>query len=113
MKTLRDRRLKPSENSPELEESIQRLTHLGYLTAPRDVTEALANDYFTDALPDIDMRLRIQQSHIDKTLANLGVVHMLVNINCLIDTELKHAFGCCFCYMNVQLDKVFGTYRRK
>jgi hypothetical protein len=48
MKTLRDRRLKPSENSPELEESIQRLTHLGYLTAPRDVTEALAKDYFTD-----------------------------------------------------------------
>lgn len=86
MKTLRDRRLKPSENSPELEESIQKLTHLGYLTAPRDVTEALAKDYFTDALPDIDMRLRIQQSHIDKTLAHLGVVHILVNINYLIDT---------------------------
>ena len=58
MKTLRDRRLKPSENSPKLEESTQRITHLGYLTAPRDVTEALAKDYFTDALPDIDVRLR-------------------------------------------------------
>ena len=30
--------------------------------APREVAETLAKDYFVDALPDFDMRLRIQKS---------------------------------------------------
>ena len=60
--TLRDRKLKSSETLPELGESIRRLTHLAYPSAPREVAETLAKDYFVDALPDFDMRLRIQQS---------------------------------------------------
>ena len=34
---------------------------------------------------------------------------MFVKINYVIDIELKHTLGCCFCYMNVQLDKVYGS----
>lgn len=59
---LREKRQKPNECLPELGESIRRLAHLAYPTAPREVTEMIAKDQFVDALADFDMRLRIQQS---------------------------------------------------
>lgn len=59
---LREKRQKAAETLPELGESIRRLAHLAYPTAPREVTEMIAKDQFVDALIDFDMRLRIQQS---------------------------------------------------
>lgn len=59
---LREKRQKSTETLPELGESIRRLTHLAYPSAPCEVTEMIAKDQFVDALTDFDMRLRIQQS---------------------------------------------------
>lgn len=59
---LREKRQRPNESLPELGESIRRLAHLAYPTAPREVTEMIAKDQFIDALTEFDMRLRIQQS---------------------------------------------------
>lgn len=46
----------------ELGQSIRRLTHLAYPTAPSDVRDTLAKEQFVDALVDVDMRLRIKQA---------------------------------------------------
>jgi hypothetical protein len=54
---LREKRQKPKESLPELGESIRRLAHLAYPTAPREVTEMIAKYQFVDALAEFDMRL--------------------------------------------------------
>ncbi|XP_056014993.1 uncharacterized protein LOC130052872 [Ostrea edulis] len=59
---LRERRQKATESLPELGQSIRRLTHLAYPTAPNDVRETLAKEQFIDARIDMDMRLRIKQA---------------------------------------------------
>ena len=57
---LRERRQKATETLPELGQTIRRLTHLAYPTAPIDVRETLAKEQFIDALVDAVMRLRIK-----------------------------------------------------
>lgn len=59
---LREKRQKSTETLHELGESIRRLTHLAYPSAPCEVAEMIAKDQFVDALTDFDMRLKIQQS---------------------------------------------------
>eukprot|EP00105_Crassostrea_gigas_P001492 XP_011413701.1 PREDICTED: uncharacterized protein LOC105318343 [Crassostrea gigas] len=59
---LKEKRQKSTVTLPKLGESIRRLTHLAYPSAPCEVTEMIAKDQFVDALTDFDMRLRIQQS---------------------------------------------------
>ena len=59
---LRERKQRASESLPELGQSIKRLTNLAYHTAPLDVREKLAKEYFIDALTDSDIRLRIKQA---------------------------------------------------
>lgn len=59
---LRERRQKASETIPQLGQDVRRLTRLAYPTAPADVCETLAKDYFIDALTGAYMRLRIKQS---------------------------------------------------
>lgn len=59
---LREKCQRPNESLPELGESIRRLAHLAYPTAPREITEMIAKDQFIDALTEFDMRPRIQQS---------------------------------------------------
>lgn len=59
---LRERRQKATETLPELGQTIRRLAHLAYPTAPNDVRETLAKEQFIDALVDADMRLRIKQA---------------------------------------------------
>ena len=58
---LQVKRQKAAETLPELGGRIRRLAHLAYQTAPKEVTEMIANDQFADALIDFDMRPRIQQ----------------------------------------------------
>uniref|UniRef100_K1QZ86 Uncharacterized protein n=1 Tax=Magallana gigas TaxID=29159 RepID=K1QZ86_MAGGI len=57
---LREKRQNSNESLPELGESIRRLAHLAYLTAPKKVTEMIAKDQFVDERTDFDMRLLIQ-----------------------------------------------------
>lgn len=59
---LRERRRKTTETLQELGQTIRRLAHLAYTTAPNDVRETLAKEQFIDALVDADMRLRIKQA---------------------------------------------------
>ena len=59
---LRERKQRASDSLPELGQSIKRLTNLAYPTAPLDVREKLAKEYFIDALTDSDIRLRIKQA---------------------------------------------------
>lgn len=59
---LRERRQKDSETIPQLGQDVRRLTRLAYPTAPADVCETLAKEYFIDALKSADMRLRVKQS---------------------------------------------------
>lgn len=54
--TIGDRKLKSSATIPELVESIR------YLGMSIGTVETLVTDDFVDALPDFDMRLRIQQA---------------------------------------------------
>lgn len=51
------------ESIPELAQAIRKLTRQAYPSAPADITDVLAIDHFIDALPDIDMRLRIRDAH--------------------------------------------------
>ena len=59
---LRERKQRAIDSLPELGQSIKRLTNLTYPTAPLDVRETLAKEYFIDALTDSDIRLRIKQA---------------------------------------------------
>ena len=59
---LRERRQKATDTLPELGQTIRRLTHLAYPTAPIDVRETLKKTQLIDALLDADMRLRIKQA---------------------------------------------------
>ena len=59
---LRERKQRATDSLPELGQSVRRLTNLAYPTAPYDVKETLAKEYFIDALISSDMRLRIKQS---------------------------------------------------
>lgn len=51
------------ESIPELAQAVRKLTRQAYPSAPADITDVLAIDHFIDALPDIDMRLRIREAH--------------------------------------------------
>lgn len=49
------------ESIPELAQSIRKLTRQAYPSASSEVLDLLALDYFIDALPDTDMRLRLRE----------------------------------------------------
>ena len=49
------------ETIPELAQSIRKLTRKAYPTASSDTINVLALDYFIDALPDSDIRLRLRE----------------------------------------------------
>lgn len=89
---LREKRQKATETLPELGESIRRLTHLAYPTAPRDVTEMIAKDQFIDALSDFDMRLRIQQSR-PKSLNDAVRLAVEIEAFCRAERQRRHDVG--------------------
>jgi hypothetical protein len=89
---LREKRQKPQESLPELGESIRRLAHLAYPTAPGDVTEMIANDRFVDELANFDMRLRIQQSR-PKSLDD--VIRFAVEIEAFCRAERQRRWWIC------------------
>ena len=58
---LQSNMLEKNESIPELAHSIRKLTGKAYPSAPSEVVELLALDFFTDALPDSDIRLRVRE----------------------------------------------------
>lgn len=50
-----------SETIPELAQSIRKLTRKAYPSATSEVVDLLALDYFIDALPEMDIRLRLRE----------------------------------------------------
>ena len=56
-------RVKGKEESiPELAQAIRKLTRQAYPGAPSSVTDTFSIDYFIDALPDSDMRLKLRET---------------------------------------------------
>jgi hypothetical protein len=89
---LREKRQKPTDTLPELGESIRRLVHLAYPTAPREVTEMIAKDQFVDAFNDFDMRLRIQQSR-PRTLNDAVRLAVEIEAFCRAERQRKQDIG--------------------
>ena len=89
---LREKRQKPKDTLPELGESIRRLVHLAYPTAPREVTEMIAKDQFVDALNDFDMRLRIQQSR-PRTLNDAVRLAVEIEAFCRAERQRRQDIG--------------------
>lgn len=82
---LRERRQKATESIPQLGQDIRRLTRLAYPTAPGDVCETLAKDYFIDALQSFDMCLRIKQSrpvNLNDAIRHAVELHAFVGSEC-------------------------------
>jgi hypothetical protein len=58
---LQVRQLERNESIPQLAQSIRKLTRKAYPSATSEVVELLALDYFIDALPDTEIRLRLRE----------------------------------------------------
>lgn len=58
---LQTRTQNRNETIPELAQSIRKLTRQAYPSATPEVLDLLALDYFIDALPDTDIRLRLRE----------------------------------------------------
>jgi hypothetical protein len=58
---LQSRILGRNETIPELAQSVKKLTRKAYPSASSEVVDLLALDYFVDALPDTDIRLRLRE----------------------------------------------------
>lgn len=58
---LQARHLERNETIPELAQSVKKLTRKAYPSASSEVVELLALDFFIDALPDADIRLRLRE----------------------------------------------------
>ena len=58
---LQIRQLERNESIPQLAQSIRKLTRKAYPSATSEVVELLALDYFIDALPDTEIRLRLRE----------------------------------------------------
>ena len=84
---LRERKQRASDSLPELGQSIRRLTNLAYPTAPLDVRETLAKEYFIDALIDSDIRLRIKQA---RPAALNDAIRQAVELEAFLKVEQKN-----------------------
>lgn len=89
---LREKRQKANECLPEPGESIRRLAHLAYPTAPREVTEMIAKDQFVDALINFDMRLRIQQCR-PKSLNDAVRFAVEIEAFCRAERQIRGGVG--------------------
>lgn len=58
---LQSRTLGRNETIPELAQSVRKLTRKAYPSASSEVVDLLALDYFVDAIPDTDIRLRLRE----------------------------------------------------
>ena len=58
---LQSKTLGRNETIPELAQSVRKLTRKAYPSASSEVIDLLALDYFVDALPDADVRLRLRE----------------------------------------------------
>ena len=58
---LQGRVLGKNESLPELAQTIRKLTRKAYPSASTEVIDLLAMDYFIDAIPDADIRLRLRE----------------------------------------------------
>ena len=58
---LRSRRRNAGETLPQLAQQIERLVSLAYPTAPMELRDSLACDYFLDALDDADLHIAVRQ----------------------------------------------------
>lgn len=71
-----------NETIPELAQSIKKLTRKAYPSAKADVIEILALDYFIDAIPYKDIRIRLREvcpktvSEAEKIAVRLDAVHV-------------------------------------
>ena len=71
-----------NESIPELAQSIKKLTRKAYPGASLDVIETLALDYFIDAIPFRDIRIRLREvcpktvSEAEKIAVRLDAVHI-------------------------------------
>ena len=70
------------ESIPELAQSVKKLTRKAYPSASIDVIETLALDYFIDAIPFRDIRIRLREvcpktvSEAEKIAVRLDAVHI-------------------------------------
>jgi hypothetical protein len=78
---------KAAETIPELVKSLRRLTNLAYPLAPIEVKETLVMEQFLDALPNLDMRIKIKQA-CPKSL-NDDIRHA-VEIETIFKAKNKH-----------------------
>ncbi len=60
---LKSRTRRRGESLPELAQAIRRLTREAYPDAPLELQETIACDHFKDALRDMDLKLKLHQSH--------------------------------------------------
>ena len=58
---LQSKVLEKNESLPDLAQSVLKLTRKAYPTATSEVVELLALDFFIDAIPDTDIRLRLRE----------------------------------------------------
>jgi hypothetical protein len=58
---LQGKVLGKNETLPELAQTIRKLTRKAYPSATNEVIDLLAMDYFIDAIPDTDIRLRLRE----------------------------------------------------
>ncbi|VDI26677.1 Hypothetical predicted protein [Mytilus galloprovincialis] len=71
-----------NESIPELAQSIKKLTRKAYPSANLDVTETLALDYFIDAIPFKEIRIRLREvspktvAEAENIAVRLDAVHM-------------------------------------
>jgi hypothetical protein len=94
---------------PELGESIRRLVHLAYPTAPREVTEMITKDQFVDALNDFDMRLRIQQLR-PRTLNDAVRLAVEIEAFCRAERQRRQGIGFARGISNESKDLDSSTY---
>lgn len=79
---LQSRTKRKDETLPELAQSVKKLTRKAYPSASSNVVETLALDYFIDAIPFRDIRIRLREvcpktlAEAEKIAVRLDAVHI-------------------------------------
>ena len=81
---LQGKMLGKNETIPELAQSVRKLTQKAYPSASSEVVELLAMDYFIDALPDVDLRLRLREVG-PKTIAEAETIAVRLDAHKVAD----------------------------
>lgn len=89
--TLQTRIKRRDESISELAQSIKKLTRQAYPNAASNLISTLARDYFIDALPDSDMRLRIRESQVTD-ISQAEILALRLEAYRVADRQKSHRF---------------------